>query len=97
MPNALMEAMAIGVPCISTNCPCGGPASLITEEEQGFLIPVGNEEALATKMRILLGNEVLRNRMRNAARLRAQDFRPEKVVEQWDNYINLICDSRYKK
>ena len=36
MPNALMEAMALGLPCIATNCSGGGPKTLITNEVNGF-------------------------------------------------------------
>ena len=46
MPNALMEAMALGTVCISTNCRTG-PKDLIDDKENGFLVPVNNEDALA--------------------------------------------------
>ena len=46
MPNALMEAMAIGLPCVSTDCN-NGPAELIENEKNGLLVPVQNPEALA--------------------------------------------------
>jgi glycosyltransferase involved in cell wall biosynthesis len=55
MPNALMEAMAIGLPCISTNCPTG-PIDLIENGSNGILIPVGDKEALVEAMSKVITN-----------------------------------------
>ena len=49
MPNALMEAMAIGLPCISTNCP-NGPSDLIVNEENGILVEMGDVESIVEQM-----------------------------------------------
>lgn len=46
MPNALMEAMALGLPCISTDCPSGGPADLISDGKNGLLVPVKDKNPL---------------------------------------------------
>jgi len=46
MPNALVEAMAVGLPCISTNCRTG-PRDLIDHGENGFLVSTGDAEAIA--------------------------------------------------
>lgn len=45
MPNSLMEAMATGLPCISTDCPTG-PSELIENGVNGYLIPVNDEKRL---------------------------------------------------
>lgn len=55
MPNALMEAMSIGLPCISTDCQFG-PNELIKNGQNGFLVPVGDENILANKMCWLIEN-----------------------------------------
>lgn len=47
MPNALMEAMAAGVPCISTDCPCGGPRELFGEDASDKLVPCNDSAQLA--------------------------------------------------
>lgn len=46
MPNALIEALALGMPCVSTDCP-NGPAELIKNEENGLLVPVKDPKKLA--------------------------------------------------
>lgn len=55
MPNSLMEAMALGLPCISTDCPTG-PSDLIKNDINGILIPVGDEKALIEAIYRMINN-----------------------------------------
>ena len=91
MPNALMEAMAVGLPVISTECPCGGPRSLIENEKQGILVSCGSERELANAMEKLLSDEALRKEMRRKARKRAEQFHPQLIFNQWEVYLKNIC------
>lgn len=56
MPNALMEAMALGLPCISTDCRPGGARTLIESGKNGIIVPPRNVNALADKMMYMLEN-----------------------------------------
>ncbi len=56
MPNVLMEAMALGVPCVSTDCDGGGARFLIENGVNGILIPVNDLEALVHSMKEILCN-----------------------------------------
>ena len=87
MPNALMEAMAVGVPVISTDCPCGGPAMLIEEDSQGILVPCQNAEKLANALRLLLESQDLRLMVGESCKERALQFSPDIVFSQWKEYI----------
>lgn len=90
MPNALMEAMAMGLPCISTDCPCGGPKMLIENGENGILIPVGDAGALAEALRTVLKDDANASRLGQNAKRKAEQFRPERIFKQWESYAQHI-------
>lgn len=87
MPNALMEAMAMGLPVISTDCPCGGPKMLIESGVNGLLVPVDDVEAMTEAMEQLMGNEELARKMGERALEIREKLHPDRVNEQWKNYI----------
>ena len=66
---AALEAMAAGLPVVASAT--GGLPELVEDERTGFLVPVGDVEALAGRLDRLLGDDVLRVRMGDAARQRA--------------------------
>lgn len=87
MPNALLEAMATGLAVISTDCPCGGPRSVIEAGKNGILIPTGDTEALAGALRRILDHPELEERLgREAAKL-GERLSPEKVCGLWQEEI----------
>jgi len=90
-PNVLIEAMACGLPVISTRCP-SGPDEIITNEVNGMLVPVGNVDALATAIIRLLKDDQLRRRLSEAGRRRAQDFRAEKMMAEYERVFLEVME-----
>lgn len=90
MPNALMEAMALGLPVISTNCPCGGPEFLIKDEINGILVPVNNKDKLVEAMLQLIENEKFSRKIGIEATKISEDLAPKKINEIWEKYILSI-------
>lgn len=90
MPNALMEAMAAGVPSISTNCPTG-PADLIDDHVNGILVPIRNQEALAAAMRNVYEDKHLREKLSVLGRKKIREIcSAEKIARQ----MMEICESK---
>lgn len=86
----ILEAMASGLPVVSTRC--GGPETAVDEGETGYLTPVGDADALAQAMAGLLKDSMLRERMGQAGRLRAENrFSMETAGEAYlEKYDELL-------
>ena len=88
IPNVLLEAMALGIPSISTNCPCGGPELLIENGVNGLLIQVGDRKALGEDMVKLLKDTELRDMIsENAVGVR-QRFALQKIYNDWKTFTD---------
>ena len=93
LPNALMEAMALGLPIVATDCPCGGPRTIMTNEVDGLLIPIKDEQALVDGINRLIENPELAERLGTQARKIADRANGQAVFEQWRDYIEELCES----
>lgn len=94
MPNALMEAMAMGLPCISTDCPCGGPRYLIRQGENGLLVPVGDVEAMAEAMEKLAEDPQLRASLGKAAKQVRHDLAADKICQKWLDFCEEVLHGK---
>ena len=87
MPNSLIEAMAVGVPCISSDCRTG-PKSLIKPYESGLLFHVNNEKDLKDKLEWALNNsEQMEIYGKNGRKYICDNFTLEKIESKFRNII----------
>lgn len=92
LPNALMEAMALGLPIVATDCPCGGPRTIMTNEVNGLLIPIKDEEALENGINRLIEDPEFAGRLGAEATKIADKANGQAVYEQWRDYIEELIN-----
>ena len=82
--NALIEAMALGLPVISTDCPIGGSSMCIENGKNGLLVPVGGENSLCEAMCKLAQDSELADELgENASKIRDR-FNEETISSKWE-------------
>lgn len=97
MPNALMEAMSMGIPVISTDCPCGGPSELIQDGVNGFLCENGDPVALSRKISYVLRKDNLNTIIKNE-KLICRTHSQDSIFREWERYmIHLYSHRRSDK
>lgn len=88
-PNALIEAMHFSLPCISTDCPTG-PAELIVNNKNGFLIPINDQNSLEHYLLMLMENEDLRKCLGEQAQISVKRFEMVEIAKKWENLISQV-------
>jgi glycosyltransferase involved in cell wall biosynthesis len=94
MPNVVIEAMAMGVPVISTDCPSGGPAELIDNGVNGLLVPVGDLKAMSEAMSMVAESQSLAKRLGGNALNVRDRFNASIVVENWMEYLEYVVSNK---
>lgn len=88
MSNSMLEAMALGLPCVCTDCPAGGARAVITDGENGLLTPVGNTHAFYLAMKKIAENPELANKLsENSIKIR-EKLSVDKIIDEWMVLIN---------
>lgn len=90
IPNALIEAMAVGLPCVSTNCSPGGAAMLINNYYNGILTPVNDIDEFVKALEYMVNNPLEAEKMGNYAMNIIEEVNAEKIVSEWRKYIAEI-------
>ena len=90
--NSLLEAMAVGLPCVSTDHTPGGARLLITDHENGLLAPVEDAEKLADAMCEFAENPELAKKCGESAKDVLQRFAPDRIVDQWEALIQRLTN-----
>lgn len=90
MPNALMEAMALGSACVSTDCGGGGARFLIKDGENGLLVPQNDVDALANAIDRILSDKDLASRLGENARKIQQELSPDRIYGQWEEFLSTL-------
>lgn len=90
IPNALIEAMSLGLPCISTDCTPGGARLLIKNGHNGFIVARGDYKAIAEKCVYLYDNPEVSIKLGSNAQSICDKFSPERIYPQWLDYLNKI-------
>lgn len=88
LPNALLEAMSVGMPCISTKCSPGGAEYLIQHGENGLLCECRNPQDIADKIVMFIGDKDLADKCANNSREFVGRFDKSIIINDWDELFS---------
>jgi glycosyltransferase involved in cell wall biosynthesis len=86
----LVEAMACGLPVVSFDCPCG-PKDIITDGEDGLLVPTGEVGQLADALIRMMQSEELRREMACRALENVKRYRLDVLAEKWKQLFDHLA------
>lgn len=87
MSNSLLEALAMGMPVISTDHPIGGAREVIINKKNGLLVPINNVEVLASTLLELIENKELSNSISKNAEKIIETMNVREISKRWLKYL----------
>ena len=87
----LVEAMQMGLPVISYNCPCG-PKDIITDNEDGFLVRLNDRDELQLKILELIEKPHLRKTMSSYAIEKSKRYNEGTIMPRWIELFDKIIN-----
>ena len=85
----LLEAQAAGLPIVSFQCKCG-PKDIVEPGVSGFLVPEGDTDALASKIKELMDDEALRQKMGTNAYEASDRYDIEIIMKKWTDLFQRL-------
>lgn len=85
LSNALLEAMMMGIPCISTDC--AGSDEYIVNGKTGILVPTNDEDRLYIAMKDMIENPALRKQISFEAKKYVEKCKVDNVIGQWNKIL----------
>ena len=86
----LIEAMAMGLPCVAFDCPCG-PRAIIQNNANGFLVGNGDIDSFVQKMDLLIEDENLRLQMGKNAQVSVKKYNVDGIMQQWKSLFEDLA------
>lgn len=97
LSNSMLEALAIGLPTICTDCPPGGASEYIQDGENGMLVAVGDTEAFSEKLCIMANDADLCMKMSSNSQKIRQLLEENRILEEWNKVICNVEKKSKKK
>lgn len=92
MPNALMEALSIGMPCVATNCGGGGAYELCSLLNSGIIVPVGDKKSIANALNELVHDKKKESEFSSRALSINKWLSKERIITKWEKYLLSLME-----
>lgn len=90
LSNSMIEAMAIGLPTICTDCPCGGARMVIHDGENGILVPVDDKEAMVKAISKVADDQIIREFIAVNGYTIRKELANDRIVGIWEETIKKV-------